>query len=1028
MIIVLLLISPTVRFSIQRVVLSLIAVEVLTHILSHLPPASLSDVSLVSKQFHRLVTTPHAWRIAFLRFFPGSEALSGLDDSSESSIAHDTIHAERRLFTRLTALASWRSEYILRTRLLRSIARGKPLDNVGSAPSGASRPSVGGNGSAQTTYNSGLITIVDHLHATFGTGYNKRLPRFIHGATDVGMASSSDPRNGKVDAWGLADAVATQHFADTNLGDAPYGLGAGEVIGVPNVMDVSQCYGMVYAEGTPGGRVYYRSVEEKRGRILASPIHQTTPELGIPSILPTESMCAVWVAKSACVPELSEGLIGMLVGSSQGVLTSYSLGTNSLRERRFERGEVTARWVLSPGIPIIAIAVDDDYSLKRQSMNRIWVVALNALGEIFYLADMPTRPQLDLASRIDDFRLDRLTWATGRTVYWTLVEPTRRVARPDPFGTLEVDGSYTPRSSWNGMGLSPEQITAETQEINSFLQKKPKHFRKVSEGWDMRRRLVVDFAASDENGGGEGVVVINCAQDDGQHAEIKRYTRYKLPDALQASAHGSRSQSPDSAKSNNGHASLFGGAVPIIEAQPRWSFGNTAGSRSSSKFQSELASSTSIFEEWRTSVFLFGGLKSPQITTTAIDMSSFALLTTAEDPLLSMTGSSLNSSPLSTPLAPVAASNSSADVLGQRARLLAVGTKNGTILVWNARAPTAPNTTLVNFVKPVRIIYTDSPQISCIALTALYLVHGGNDGLVQAWDPLASSTEPLRTLNSRFSSRARRRLVQAEASAAGVGINLFAAGAIYLDPDPTVLRGMVSLGSRLRYWSYSSQAADQFKGNKRRLRRSERGSNQGGDRYSGTGRGALKDYIANERLELEHEKITKRKEEERLSGRYGIDLLGPGATEDEILAYATMLSEEAAQGDELRRKSASECSNNSTVIEEHLNPSPLTIPRVELESDMAEAIRLSLEDNNGHPTASLGGSDTGSSTFAIKYAERRSPSSSPSRRGAPHASLGINYDVDTATAGLDDLKFALQLSQAEEESRAESGKGKGRAC
>ena len=800
MIVLLLLISPTVRFSIQRLVLSLIAVEVLTHILSHLPPASLSDVSLVSKQFHQLVTTPHAWRIAFSRFFPGSEALSGLDDASESSVARDATHAERRLFTRLTALASWRSEYILRTRLLRSISRGKPLETIGSPPSGTSRPSVGGNGNAHTTYNSGLITIVDHLHATFGTGFNKRLPRFIHGATDVGMASSSDPRNGKVDAWGLADSVMLQQFTDIHPGEALYGLGAGELIGVPNVMDVSQPYGMVYAEGIPGGRAYYRSVEEKRGRVLACPLDQTTPELGIPSILPTESMCAVWIAKSVGVPELSEGLIGMLVGSSQGLLTSYSLGTNSLRERRFERGEITARWVLSPGVPIIAIAVDDNYSLKRQSMNRIWVVALNALGEIFYLTDIPTRPQLDPTSKIDNVRLERLAWATGRTVYWTLVEPTRRVARPDPFGTLEVDGSYTPRSSWNEMGLSTEQITAETQEINSFLQKKPKHFRKVCDGWDMRRRLEADFAASDENGAGEGVVVVNCARDDGQHAEIKRFTRYRLTEARRGSAYGSRSQSPDSAKGNNSHTSLFGGAVPSTQEQPTWSFGNSAPSRSSSNFQSELASSTSMYEEWRTSVFLFGGLKSPQIMTTAIDMSSFALLTTTEDPLLSMTSSSLTSSPLSTPLAPMAAPNLSADVLGQRARLLAVGTKTGTILVWNMRAPAAPNTTLENYVKPVRILYTDSPQISCLALTALYLVHGGNDGLVQAWDPLASSAEPLRTLNSRFSSRARRRLVQAEASAAGVGINLFAAGAICLDPDPTVLRGMVSLGSHLRYW------------------------------------------------------------------------------------------------------------------------------------------------------------------------------------------------------------------------------------
>ena len=143
----------------------------------------------------------------------------------------------------------------------------------------------------------------------------------------------------------------------------------------------------------------------------------------------------------------------------------------------------------------------------------------------------------------------------------------------------------------------------------------------------MCRRLEIDFAASDENGAGEAVVVINCAQDDGQHAEIKRFTRHKITEAVQGSAHGSRSQSPDSGKGSGGTASLFGGAQPMAREQPTWSFGNSAPSTSCSNFQSELASSTGMFEEWRTSVFTFGGLKSPQIMTTAIDISSFALLT-----------------------------------------------------------------------------------------------------------------------------------------------------------------------------------------------------------------------------------------------------------------------------------------------------------------------------------------------------------------------------------------------------------------
>lgn len=993
--------------------------EVLTHILSHLPPSSLSDVSLVSRRFHQLVTTPHAWRIAFSRFFPGAEALSALDTNSELS-EDSEIRSERRFFTRLTALASWRSEYILRTRLLRSIGRGKPTESLTPAGSGSSRPGTGSNGSAHVTYNSDLVTLVDHLHATFGTGFNKRLPRFIHGATEVGMASSSDPRTSKVDAWGFSDSLITQQFEDVHPGEAPYGLGAGEVIGLPNTMDISQPYGMIYAEGMPGGRVYYRSMEEKRGRDLASPLDNSIPELGIPATLPTESMCSVWISKTPNVPDLSEGIVGMLVGSSSGLVSAYSLGTNPLRERRLERGELTARWVLSPGVPIIAIAVDENFSSKRRLLNHIWAFALNALGEVFFLSDFPVRPNLDRALKLDKARIERLAWQTGRTVHWTLVEATRRIARPDPFDRSEVDGSYSPRTSWDGTCLSKEQLAAEIKEIDVFLRKKPKNFRKVCEGWDMRRRLEVDFAASDENGAGEVILVIGCGLDEGQQAMIKRYTRCKVTESSDEDLAGQGPSMPI-AQGDASHGSIFGDHNLLINGQPTWSFEDRALSRRSSTSPSDSELRTRLIEEWRTSVFLLGGLKSPQITTTAIDLSNFALLTTTEDPLLSVSGSLAGSSPPSSPMGRIL-SHSLTDVPGQRARLFAIGTKTGTIVLWNARAPVASNTILENNIKPIRIIYTDSPQISCLALSSLYLVHGGNDGLVQAWDPLASTTDPIRTLNSRFSSRARRRLVQAEASPAGVGINLFAAGAICLDPDPTILRGMVSLGSHLRYWSYSSQAADQYKGNKRRLRRSERGSNQGGDRFYGTGRGALKDYIANEKLELEREKREKREEEKRLAGRFGVDLLGPGASEDEILAYATMLSEEAAQSHELRKKSASDGESSSTITEEAVASPVSSAAQDDIDDDMAEAIRLSLQENSNTSPCAIG--------IPAKYAKvkrnKASPSGSPPRSGAFGASPKASEASNIPAAELDDLEFALRLSQAEEESRAQSGKGKGK--
>ena len=969
----------------------------------------------MSKRFHQLVTTPHAWRSAFTRFFPGAEALSTLDSASGQSDESDTLRSERRFFTRLTPLASWRSEYILRTRLLRSIARGKPAEVAGQGNSGSSRSNASSTANAQITYSSNLVSTVNHLHANFGTGLNKRLPRFIHGTDDLGVASTSDPQHGKVDAWGFQDNSTFRQFTDLFPGEAQYGLGTGDMVGVPNVMDVSPSLGMIYGEGLHGGVLWYRHMEERRGRALFWSSGLRKPEHGIPLLGDADAVCSLWIAKSSNVLDLSEGLVGMLAGSSTGVLTAYSAGTNGLRDRRFERGEITVRWILSPGVPITAIVVDENLSSKRLASQRIWAVALNALGEVFYLTAMPARTEQSYFGKFhrDDAQSspEELAWATGRTVHWTLIESTRRKAKVDPFDRSEVDGSYSPQSSWNGTCLSREQLVAETKEIEGFLLKLPKDLRHDCYGWDMRRRIEVDFASSDDHGAGEGVFLVSCGLDDGTFAEIKRYTRCRIQeDASQSINTSALLPQGFAGQSLNGNAtttSLFGGRTPTTQMQPAWSFASTSSARRGSMAQSDTILEENLIEEWRTSVFTFGGLKAPQITTTTIDISTYASVITSEDPLLSFNSSSAASSPTASPLGSMSNLGSSIDVPGHRARLVAVGTKTGTILLYNMRAPVASNTIIENSIKPLRMIYTDSPQIACLALTALYLVHGGNDGLVQAWDPLASTTDPIRTLNSRFSSRARRRLVQAEASSAGVGINLFAAGAICLDSDPTVLRGMVSLGTHLRYWGYSSIAADQYKGNKRRLRRSERGSIQGGDRFSGTGRGALKEYIANEKHELEREKRSKRKEEERLAGRFGVDLLGPGASEDEILAYATMLSEEAAQSDQLRRTSASSASSPGTVTEEAVASPIIASRHTEADDDIVAAIRLSLQGPAADPAAS-------SSDIPIKYAKKRVMPSPPPMAPEPPAQDD------------EDLEYVLQLSLAEQESRAEAGKGKGR--
>ena len=376
----------------------------MTHILSHLPPNSLTNASLLSRRFHALVTLPHAWRIAFARFFPGAESLTRMGQAAITS-KEDSVFSDRRVFARLTGLASWRTEYILRTLMLQSLDKGKPFANTG--PHAHNNPTFDFTQSrnGQFTYEAKLNSVVTHLNGNFGTEVDKKPPRFIHGAIEVGCCSMSDPRFGKIDRWGTTDSQRFSQFSEQFVGDAEYGLGSGNVVGVPNSMDVSQPYGMVYAEGYPGGLVYYRSLEEQRGRTLTSSHGTAISELGIPYLREQETICSVWIAKNSSIPEISNGLIGILTGSSHGIVSSYSLGTNGLRERRIERGEITARWMISPGVPIIAITIDEDFSLKRQVNHRIWAVILNALGEVYYLTDVPGRLS-DLRRREDEQRLN----------------------------------------------------------------------------------------------------------------------------------------------------------------------------------------------------------------------------------------------------------------------------------------------------------------------------------------------------------------------------------------------------------------------------------------------------------------------------------------------------------------------------------------------------------------------------------------------------------------------------------------------
>ncbi|KAL2267785.1 hypothetical protein VTJ83DRAFT_5062 [Remersonia thermophila] len=1042
--------------------------EILTQILSHLHPDSHGAVALLSKRFYALVTTPYAWRAAFLRYFAGQNSVAGHVQAAgpaREKPRPDLIRSEARYFTRLTPLASWRSEYLLRTRLLRSVVRGRP-GNVG--PS--ARPSQSGKkAQAVLTYNPKLPWMTSHLDADFAGG--KKGPRVIHGTRDLGVATFSDPTTGRVEKWGLDDPFSFRQLDEVFPNLAFYGAGEGPAA-VPNVMDVSQQYGFVAGEGFPGGRVYYKATAQLRGRYLGGDrgIADAIPEIPkIPEL--TDAVSCVWIAKSSAVPSTTQSMVGIMAGSTLGVVTTYAISQDATRPR-YAVGDMTARWVLSPGVPIVDIKVDDQYSLRRKSLRRVWAVALNALGEVFYLTDPPVPPahKPKPEERVKD------AWEAGRSVFWELIESTRRTEWPDESGNNVVAGSYSPRSSGCAMNLSLEQIAAESREIEHFFRYSPAHFRRVCRGWDMLRRLEVDFAAGGENGagaGGESIVVITCGSEEGLPPSVRRFVR------ADRSVKGlSGGLTPTAQVITIGHRSIFGGDSvteghgPALATDGNVNGVSPLGSGASTP-QLGFVPGTLEAEEWRAGEFALPHGPTMEITASAIDMSTFATMAAFEDPLLTFSPAS------STPATPTS-KQATGEIPGRRARLLAIGTNAGSVVVWNMRDTESP-------ARPVRIIQTDSPEVTALAVSALYIVHGGSDSLVQAWDPLASSLEPIRTVNAKSSGRIPRHLLNT--APALQEADLFSVRCIVLDPDATLLRGVLACGTYVRFWSYSTTR--QGPGRKRRLRHSDIHGRLASRRNNST----VSSYIAAEEAEMRREQEHRSRELERLRKRFGVGLAE--LTEEEALQYAQMISEESFALDELRRSSASDAAETASSagsttttatamtdavmppeaglsgaklgstwpVGSSSGPSPLeTNPPVtdadanadaDYEAQLQMAIRLSLMEGaangtaNGSgssdPSPSAGSSSSSSSSSSrnnlplsqadagFPIAVRTKPAKKKGGYGsqlweAPSPSSSSFTDLPSAPAGSalsasigvnedDDLALALRLSLEEEEAR-----------
>lgn len=852
--------------------------------------------------------------------------------------------------------------------------------------------------------------MISNIHAVFDNV--KKGPRVIVGTTDLCVSTVSDPSTGKVEKWGLDDPFSFAQLDEIFPNLEPFGVGSGPAA-VYNVMDVSQPYGMIGGEGFPGGRSYYRATNELRGRYLGdadSAIIDMSPETPkIPELM--ESICSVWIAKSSTVPSMTQNMVGMMTGSSLGVVTAYAVGHDA-SGLRYKAGEMTARWVLSPGVPIISIKIDENYSYRRKALGRIWACAVNALGECFVLTTTPQAPAEAIRKDLDS---NKVAWLAGRSVYWELIESTRRQARPDEMDKNAVRGGYSPRSPCDDMRLSKEQIIAEAREIEKFLRYEPVHFRRVCQNWDMRRRVEVDFAE-------EIILIARCYPENDNPAEILRLARSAPSGDGTGGAPGSL---PTIATALH-CPSIFGSGIHTPASM------GSSSPISESRTDSGTIASYSEYAEWQTVRLSLKKLGKADVTVTALDSSLYALLAPFEDPLNGDI-QSLKSGDM-TP----SAKQNTGEIPGRRARLFGVGTDQGKVLLWNIRD------TSHTAADPICVIQTESPDVTSLAISALYVVHGGSDGLVQAWDPLVSSFEPIRTLSSRSSGRAPRHILNANPTLRHADYS--ACPAIFLDPDPTSLRGVLCFGTFVRYWTYSSTA--QTVGRRRRLRHSDIHGRLASRRQGE----AVMGYIAAEEAELRREQQHCAREDARLRHRFGVGL--GDLTEEEAVRYAQMISEEAFLMDEQRRTSASDTGSAADIGEtvstsgslDTVTPDPslsgrspsigispatahTTADDDEFEQQIQRALRLSLMEGVDDMGQSPRGASSTEFEFNVKYKSpkgKRSVQNSHSSSQVPTPlpqrgeASGHSWQISPSPKIEDvdeDLALALRLSLEEEEQR-----------
>lgn len=367
-------------------------------IMGNLDTASLENMACASKRFNDIVRSPLVWKALFFRDFPQLGR---------------SIGPPKRFFTPLTANADWKSEYIERSALLRTLARGK-LRDLNRMKSMSLRPST----STTLDYDAwrgGPRGTITHIAANFPErlpdGERKGYPRLIAASTDSNLVSYSDYTCGSVER---------SPFAHGRLGVLDAGPIPIEHPLETSVFDVCEPVGWIHGKPYDGGLVCIFSQLSTRppqwtcGLWTSPAFTYEGPDGPITTSNPG-TITSVWIAKSrkpGGIFKTSGYHFGALSGSSRGILTAYEIRSpngNVITDTR----EGLAAWKICPGIPIVDIKVKDTYNIKDWKAQKPWCFVTNMFGEVYYSTTLPNS---------EDKRAE---------IEWHMIPQTARVPNPN---------------------------------------------------------------------------------------------------------------------------------------------------------------------------------------------------------------------------------------------------------------------------------------------------------------------------------------------------------------------------------------------------------------------------------------------------------------------------------------------------------------------------------------------------------------------------------------------------------------------